>query len=37
VYVDAKTGKVLSTKEHVMAGNGTAAYTVRTRSTWTPR
>ncbi|TDU88287.1 Zn-dependent metalloprotease [Kribbella voronezhensis] len=25
VYVDAKTGKVLSTKEHVMAGNGTAA------------
>jgi Zn-dependent metalloprotease len=26
VYVDAKTGKVLSTKEHVMAGNGTAAY-----------
>jgi Zn-dependent metalloprotease len=26
VYVDAKTGKVLGTKEHVMAGDGTAAY-----------
>jgi Zn-dependent metalloprotease len=26
VFVDAKTGKVLSTKEHVMNGNGTAAY-----------
>ncbi|WP_246486051.1 M4 family metallopeptidase [Kribbella qitaiheensis] len=26
VYVDAKTGKVLGTQEHVMAGNGTAAY-----------
>ncbi|MDX6281590.1 MAG: zinc metalloprotease ZmpA [Kribbellaceae bacterium] len=26
VYVDAATGKVLGTQEHVMAGNGTAAY-----------
>ncbi|TDO48902.1 Zn-dependent metalloprotease [Kribbella sp. VKM Ac-2571] len=26
VYVDAQSGKVLGTKEHVMAGNGTAAY-----------
>jgi Zn-dependent metalloprotease len=26
VYVDAVSGKVLGTKEHVMAGNGTAAY-----------
>ncbi|MDX6264458.1 MAG: hypothetical protein QOH84_6146 [Kribbellaceae bacterium] len=26
VYVDAASGKVLGTKEHVMAGNGTAAY-----------
>jgi Zn-dependent metalloprotease len=26
VYVDAQNGKVLGTKEHVMAGNGTAAY-----------
>jgi len=26
VYVDAQSGKVLGTQEHVMAGNGTAAY-----------
>jgi len=26
VYVDAQSGKVLGTKEHVMAGNGTAVY-----------
>ncbi|MEU4195103.1 M4 family metallopeptidase [Kribbella sp. NPDC026611] len=26
VYVDALSGKVLGTQEHVMAGNGTAAY-----------
>ena len=26
VYVDAQSGKVLGSKEHVMAGNGTAAY-----------
>ncbi|WP_405062889.1 M4 family metallopeptidase [Kribbella sp. NBC_01505] len=26
VYVDAVSGKVLGTKEHVMAGNGTAAF-----------
>ena len=26
VYVDAATGKVLGTQEHVLAGNGTAAY-----------
>ncbi|MFG1906002.1 M4 family metallopeptidase [Kribbella sp. NPDC048928] len=26
VYVDAQTGKVLGTKEHVMFGNGTAVY-----------
>ena len=26
VYVDAQSGKVLGTQEHVMAGNGTAVY-----------
>ncbi|TCC34619.1 M4 family metallopeptidase [Kribbella sindirgiensis] len=26
VYVDAQSGKVLGTKEHVLAGNGTAVY-----------
>ena len=37
VYVDAQSGKVLGTQEHVMAGNGTAAYSGPSPSTWTPR